>query len=116
MLLLVAAAVVVGLVMESVAAIDAVSGSDEIVAAGIVATEAADDEELEPKRDFIGGAATGGRGVVVAVAVDDLKRLPPVNNPVGMTAGVVILLLPLPLPLAAVGRDDGLTVAKAADF
>ena len=88
-----------------VVATDVVIGS-EIVAG--IATEAVD--ELEPKSDFIGAAT--GVGVVVAVAVVDLKRLPPENNPAEATAGVVILLLPL---LLLPGRD-GLAAAKAADF
>ena len=97
----------------------------DVVSVGVmVAGVDTEGEEVEPKSDLI-GAATADivAGVDVLVAVVDLKRLPPENNPT--VAGwdvpavlpllLLLMLLLLLLLLLLPGRIV-LDAAKAVDF
>ena len=88
----------------------------DVVSVGVmVAGVDTEGEEVEPKSDLIGAATATAvaAGVDVLVAVVDLKRLPPENNPTvaGWDVPAVLLLLLLLLP----GRIV-LDTANAVDF
>ena len=92
-----------------------VAGVRDTVCVGVMVAGIDTEEELEPKSDLIGAATATAvaAGVDVLVAVVDLKRLPPENNPTvaGWDVPAVLLLLLLLLP----GRIV-LDTANAVDF